>query len=367
MPTILVVFLKSSGHVLGGLTESAVEGFFEEHLAKPRGEENVGSPFSLVAAVFSPGSVTMKDGKIALERVTPSADWPGGPTRICIGIATRFRPHQLRVVVDHLRQQTLQPSSVIISCVSSDDVGDLAARDDLRIVYGHAGAARQRNVVLRNLPLETDIVVFFDDDFVPHRDWLRNVASVFRDDPTIACITGNVIADGIKGPGLTFEDAMQSLRKHKAADATWVIENYSPYGCNMAFRRTAIEGLWFDERLGLYAWLEDRDFGAAVARGRGRVIKLGTAVGVHLGVKRGRVSGRKLGYSQVMNPAYLRAKGTMTTSQTIRHVFKNVGSNLKGSLQPEPFIDRRGRLLGNLIAVTDLLRGRLTPQRAETI
>jgi glycosyltransferase involved in cell wall biosynthesis len=309
----------------------------------------------------------MKDGKIALERVTASADLPGRPTRICVGIASCGRPQQLRIVVDHLRQQTLQPSNVIISCVSSDDARELGARGDLLIVYGHAGAARQRNVVLRNLPPETDIVVFFDDDFVPHRDWLKNVASVFRDDPTIACITGNVIADGIKGPGLTFEDALESLKRHEAEDSGWVIENCSPYGCNMAFRRTAIDDLWFDECLVLYAWLEDRDFGAAVARGRGRVIKLGTAVGVHLGVKRGRVSGRKLGYSQVMNPAYLRTKGTMTTSQTIRQVLKNVGSNLKGSLQPEPFIDRRGRLLGNLIAVTDLLRGRLTPQRAETI
>ena len=309
----------------------------------------------------------MIGGSIALERVSYSANAPGRPTRICVGIATCGRPQQLRIVVDHLRQQTLQPSNVILSCFSSDDAGELAARDDLLILYGPAGAARQRNVVLRNLPQGTDVVVFFDDDFLPHQDWLKNVVAAFRDDPSIVCITGNVIADGIKGPGLTFEDAMQSLKKHKAANSNWVIENYSPYGCNMAFRRTAIEDVWFDERLGLYAWLEDRDFGATVARGGGRVIKLGTAVGVHLGVKIGRVSGRKFGYSQVMNPAYLRAKGTMTTSQTIRQVLKNVGSNLKGSLQPEPFIDRRGRLLGNLIAVTDLLRGRVTPQRAETI
>ena len=124
------------------------------------------------------------------------------------------------------------------------------------------------------------MVVFFDDDFLPHRDWLKNVARGVPRRSDDRCITGNVIADGIKGPGLTFEDALQSLKRHEAADSDWVIENYSPYGCNMAFRRTAIDDLWFDERLGLYAWLEDRDFGAAVARGRGRVIKLGTAVGV---------------------------------------------------------------------------------------
>lgn len=287
--------------------------------------------------------------------------------RVCVGIATRGRPEQLRVVVDRLRLQTLPPSDVVVSCVSSEDVGELANRDDVTVVYGSGGAARQRNVVLRNLPAETDIVVFFDDDFFPHPDWLKTVTAAFREDRTIACITGNVIADGIKGPGLTFEDAMRCLDAYGTAKSKWVIEDYSPYGCNMAFRRTAIENAWFDERLVLYAWLEDADFGAVVARGGGRLIKLGTAVGVHLGAKRGRIAGQKLGYSQVMNPAYLRSKSTMTTYQAVRQVLRNVGSNLVGSIRPEPFVDRRGRLLGNLIAAGDLVRGRLTPERAESI
>ena len=94
--------------------------------------------------------LTMIGGSIALERVSYSANAPGRPTRICVGIATCGRPQQLRIVVDHLRQQTLQPSNVILSCFSSDDAGELAARDDLLILYGPAGAARQRNVVSRN-------------------------------------------------------------------------------------------------------------------------------------------------------------------------------------------------------------------------
>jgi hypothetical protein len=33
------------------------------------------------------------------------------------------------------------------------------------------------------------------------------------------------------------------------------------------------------------------------------------------------------------------------------------------SVRPEPFVDRRGRLRGNLLAVLDLVRGRTTPER----
>jgi len=37
------------------------------------------------------------------------------------------------------------------------------------------------------------------------------------------------------------------------------------------------------------------------------------------------------------------------------------------SLRPEPWIDRPGRLRGNLIAIGDLLRGRLDPARIQDL
>jgi hypothetical protein len=60
-------------------------------------------------------------------------------------------------------------------------------------------------------------------------------------------------------------------------------------------------------------------------------------------------------------------KGSMTISQVTDHVFRNMASNLLGSLKPEPFIDRRGRLRGNLMGWADILRGRLRPERAKDI
>jgi GT2 family glycosyltransferase len=287
--------------------------------------------------------------------------------RICVGIATRGRPAQLQSVVEHLRLQTLQPDQIIVSCESPGDVGALEESARVRILAGRPGLARQRNRVLDSLPDETALVAFFDDDFYPHRDWLRVAAAAFRDDSALVCLTGNVVADGITGPGLTFEDAGRVLNLQSPSDHPWVIEGYSPYGCNMAFRRSAISGLRFDERLVLYGWLEDRDFGARVAKDRGRLVKLGAAIGVHLGVKGGRVSGRRLGYSQIMNPYYMRRKGTITTPDTLRQAARNFSMNLVRSIWPERYIDRRGRLLGNLIAVGDIIAGRCSPERAELL
>ena len=96
-------------------------------------------------------------------------------------------------------------------------------------------------------------------------------------------------------------------------------------------------------------------------------MKLESALGVHMGVKAGRLSGRRLGYSQVVNPVYLRAKGTMSAKSLVRHWFKNLTSNIVMSVWPEPFVDRRGRLYGNIIGLVDLMQGAARPERAESL
>ncbi|MCJ2101908.1 glycosyltransferase family 2 protein [Methylobacterium sp. E-046] len=267
----------------------------------------------------------------------------------------------------NLAAQTLSPHAIMVCCTEPRDVGDVAADPSITLIYREPGLARQRNAILEAMPSDTDYVVFFDDDFYPDPRWLETVTEVFTSEPDIACITGYVIADGILGPGLSPEDALARIAAHDPSGNRRIEENESPYGCNMAFRRTAIAGLRFDERLVLYGWLEDRDFGALVAQRGGRRVKIGKAYGVHLGTKGGRVSGRKIGYSQVMNPVYLHRKSTMTTRQAIEQIGRNVMTNLVKSARPEPYVDRRGRLLGNLIAALDLLRLRLTPERAASL
>src|ERR1700682_4636715 len=114
-------------------------------------------------------------------------------------------------------------------------------------------------------------------------------------------------------------------------------------------------------------WRENRDFGGALAKRGGSRIKSASACGVHMGVKSGRVAGDRLGYSQVVNPIYLLRKGTMSRGQVVSHLFGNISSNVARALSPEPFIDRRGRLRGNLRGLADVLRGRLEPDRAAAI
>jgi GT2 family glycosyltransferase len=287
---------------------------------------------------------------------------------IAVVIATRGRPDIVTATLDYLlKTQILKPTAVVVSCAIHEDASKAAELPNVTVVTGPPGLAAQRNTALAALPAGIDVVVFFDDDFVADANWLAAAARTFRDEPRVQGFTGWVLVDDIKGPGLTFDEAVRIVETADRSASWSRIEPFSPYGCNMAFRLSAIGGLRFDERLVLYGWLEDRDFGALVAKRGGRLIKCPSACGVHMGVKSGRVAGDRLGYSQIVNPIYMLRKGTMTVGQVAGQVFRNVSSNIFGAIRPEPFVDRRGRLRGNLLGFADVFRGTLEPERAAEI
>jgi hypothetical protein len=89
--------------------------------------------------------------------------------------------------------------------------------------------------------------------------------------------------------------------------------------------------------------------------------------GVHMGAKRGRTPGVRLGYSQIANPLYLVGKGTVSWRWALNLISRNCAANIAGSLKPQGLVDRRGRFKGNLMALGDLVARRLTPQRVLTI
>ncbi|WP_310633828.1 glycosyltransferase [Paraburkholderia sp.] len=289
--------------------------------------------------------------------------------KVCVIFPTLGRAEILPQVVGFVSLQTVKPDLVIVSCVSDADIGDLQAQQPgLLVIKGRAGSSVQRNHALNHVPADFDVVIILDDDFLMHERWIAETLKALETDASIACVTGTVLADGIHGPGYSYDEARAIVATTDDLPAAMrITPTGGPYGCNMAFRCSSIAGLRFDERLVLYGWQEDRDFGGQIWNRGGRVVRINTAVGVHMGVKRGRVSGRKFGYSQVINPLYLVKKKTMPLRDALRHVLRNVVSNVLRSFVPEPWVDRRGRLRGNWIGVCDFVRGRLTPERAEKL
>lgn len=282
--------------------------------------------------------------------------------RLAVGIATIGRPSLLRAVLQELAAQTRPPDRIVLCAPRADDIGDIA-EDGVDVVIGPRGLTRQRNAILGRLD-DFDLVQFFDDDFVPETTYLAEIERAFAAEPDVVMITGEVVADGIIGPGFDVAEARRRLASAPVAGSDRVEPVENGYGCNMAIRLASARAAEcrFDERLPLYGWLEDVDFSRQLAR-RGRIVKLGAARGVHLGIKQGRQSGIRLGYSQIANAVYLSRKGTCPWPRSLRQMGRNVAMNLARSFRPEPYIDRAGRLKGNLKAFRDLVAGRLDPQR----
>lgn len=285
------------------------------------------------------------------------------PLRIAIGIATRGRAPILAEVLAELRNQRRAPDRIIVCHVTPEDIAGITA-PAVEFLTAPAGLPRQRNAIL-DAASDCDIVLFLDDDFLPAPDYLAVTEAVFETRPDAVVTDGTVIADGAKGPGLTVAEGRAILAADRyAGDPLACRPHFNGYGCNMAVRMAAVcaHGIRVDEALPLYAWYEDIDFTRRLGA-HGAILRLESARGVHLGVKSGRVPGRRLGYSQVVNPVYLARKGSFPWSHALPSALRHCAMNAARAIWPEPHVDRLGRFRGNMLALWDLLRGRASPGR----
>lgn len=290
---------------------------------------------------------------------------------VAIIIASLGRPVELGRWIAHIHRQTIKPVEMIWSVSSPADLPACNLEVEgvpLRIVRSAAGSAIQRNAALDALDCEPSVIAFFDDDYIPTRTCLEDLLESFRALPIVAGLTGHLLADGINGPGIPHADAMRLVAQYDQLLRTTgrprlTFEPWDGlYGCNMALRAELLGAQRFDERLPLYAWQEDVDFAMRVAQGRPLGRTNGFS-GIHQGTKRGRTNGKRFGYSQIVNPAYLYAKGSMSRRKMLNLTSRNLIANHARALRPEPWVDRRGRVVGNWLALIDLLRGRAYPER----
>ena len=284
--------------------------------------------------------------------------------KLAVIVPTFGRKEEVARLLKHLEAQLRPADEVIISAPDETHVGHYEPeRFALSCVFGKTGLSAQRNTALATALDRFDVVTFFDDDFLPADDYLARVVEEFEEHSDLAVVTGRVVADGAHGAGLDWEAGLKALRAAgtDAGQGAEVVDHVGGYGCNMSIRSCFIEELRFDERLPLYGWQEDIDFTCQLRR-KGRVVGLRSLIGVHLGLKTARVSGERFGYSQVANPIYLIRKGTVPARFALELMTRNLIANLVRSVWPEPYVDRRGRLRGNLLAVRHLLMGRIEPE-----
>lgn len=298
-----------------------------------------------------------------------SAATPPPTLRVAVVIASLGRPHEVRLLLERLALQTLAPSLIVVSACSAADLpADLPPA--VRVIFGPKGLTKQRNAGMELVsPAEHDVIVFFDDDFVPSETALAAFETLFSAHPDVVGANGLVLADGICTPGISHEEACAAIAAHsvRALEPPLIERELDGlYGCNMAFRVSAIGAELFDERLPLYGWQEDVDFSSRLTP-RGRLVVAPRAFGVHRGVKGGRTSGVRFGWSQIVNPIYLMRKRSVSRAYALRLLTRNLLANHLRALAPEPWVDRLGRLRGNWLGLAHIASGRLEPEHVLNI
>ena len=283
--------------------------------------------------------------------------------RIGVVIATLGRSEESTHVLRCLLAQTLPPAAIVFSVEKASDL-PRELPPSVQYVTGPRGLCAQRNRGVAAICDKCDVIVFFDDDYVPSRHALDGVRRLFESRAEIVGATGLVLADGVGHGGIAADRADAIVAQYDGAPRTGAAvtgETRAAYGCNMAFRVSAMRQVAFDERLPLYGWQEDVDYTGQIAR-FGRVVNTDAFAGVHRGVTTGRTPGARLGYAQIVNPVYLARKGTMTWGHAIRIMIRNLLANHVRMLTPEPHVDRAGRTRGNWIGLGHLLTGRIEPE-----
>jgi Glycosyl transferase family 2 len=273
--------------------------------------------------------------------------------RHAVIIASTRRPHVLEATLRTIAAQSVQADDIIVSLAERGDAPEHLP-PGVRVVLGPRGLTRQRNAALDALADDVDLVTFFDDDAEPGLDYLEQAQRFADKHNEVVLFDGLVVADGAVAGQIDRERARLLLAGHERSDD--VRSEPATYGCNMTVRAEVARQVLFDERLPLYGWLEDRDF--AVRCGRlGGVAQYEGCVAVHLGTSSGRVSGSRMGFSQVVNPHYLRRKGVLRGPQLLTFWLVALLGNTQGLLRRDPTIDRVGRLRGNLIGFAAVVRG----------
>jgi len=251
--------------------------------------------------------------------------------RVSVVLCSYGRPAVLEETVQSILQQTHMPEEILIVTPSLEHVERRTlAHDRVRLIRSRHGLTIQRNAALDNLG-DVDLVAFIDDDMELCRTYLANMVRLFTEQSEVIVASGRMLADGGRSEQVSRERA-----RALCAGAEMRFEAPTPiatrpldyaYGCNLA-----------------------------------PVTNL-SAQCVHLGWRGSRISGQKMGYSQIINPIYLWKKARVFP---LRHIvtqywMRCLVANCIGVVWGKAEDDRLNRLKGNTLAMWDLVNGRCDP------
>jgi cellulose synthase/poly-beta-1,6-N-acetylglucosamine synthase-like glycosyltransferase len=134
---------------------------------------------------------------------------------------------------------------------STDKTGEIVKQYPVKLVAQNGtGLNAARNTGIKNS--KSEIVAFTDSDCVVPEDWVQRIVKNFKE-TQVGCVGGSI--KGYDGDFLSeyadnsFMPVLRIFKKREVLDSVKLLQRY-PAGCNMAFRREALEAAGgFDESI----------------------------------------------------------------------------------------------------------------------
>jgi hypothetical protein len=294
-------------------------------------------------------------------------------SKVGVIIATTGRREVVTQTIDSILHRASLPACIVVVGAQKSDLPESDwSQSATRIILTLApqkGSALQRNYGLALLPSTIEFVSFLDDDVELHDQYFYEVNNVFEQSPTLVAFSGMVLTNG----NIETNKARKQLDEHNIPEGMPFFGHFPNkwpglYGCSMNMRREIIELVKFDDNLPLYAIGEDTEVGFRLSQ-HGEVGGSARCPLVHLATRSGRIAEVGVGYAQIVNFIYFAHKeiGYPRFFCYFERLIKVPLANLIFSVFPRldthTFVDRKGRLRGNLLAFRDLIQGKAHPSR----
>lgn len=248
---------------------------------------------------------------------------------VSVIIAVYNRANIIKKCLDSLMEQTYPKEKIEIIIAddgSTDNIEDTAGKYPVKLVrQPHKGLPAARNLGIENA--KGEIIVFFDDDTIVDKEWIKSAVEVYEKYDNVGGITGRIkevqfqdIKKGVLGKIMKVYSKIFGTSGFfimqdgigKVLPTGFTITNFHTVdheqkvqilsGCNMSYSKKAIEEVgYFDNEYIGNAYYEDPDFSYRVYKAGFDLYAIPNAVVDHLVTPVSREKLDRLKYYQLVN------------------------------------------------------------------
>ena len=244
--------------------------------------------------------------------------------KIAFVVATKDRPSDLRRMLASVSEQSCRPSQIVIVDASAEPVKRIMGEfSNLNIIYIYQtmpSASAQRNVGIRAVDENVDLIGFLDDDIILESSAVEAMMRFWNEAPKDVCGCGfnlkNFEPSGNEGmkysflaqwlglyskePGIITKSGWQTMIGTVNRDmyVQWLPSTAS------VWKKKLFESFTFDEYFEGYSYLEDLDFSFSVSS-KCKLAVVADAGFYHYPSSSGRISAYQFGKIEVRNRLYI--------------------------------------------------------------